>query len=88
MPKKTVVLSYAFSRFCFDVTDFVTSALDSVLAGVLFVGDRDDSTGVDGLAITAMGAFTYTRCHWLIAIRLDDDLYVNATFAAPCQCDP
>jgi hypothetical protein len=62
--------------------------LDSALAGVLFVRDRDDSTGIDGLAITTMRAFTYTRRHWLIGIRLDDDLYVNATFAAPCQYDP
>ena len=66
----------------------LTSALDSALAGVLFVGDRDDSTGIDGLVITAMRAFTYTRRRWLIAIRLDDDLYVSATFAAPCQHDP
>jgi hypothetical protein len=64
------------------------SFLDSVLAGVLFVGDRDDSTGIDRLAITATRAFTYTRRPWLIAIRLDNDLYVNGTFAAPCQYDP
>jgi hypothetical protein len=63
------------------------SALDKALAGVLFVGARDDSTGIDGLAITATRAFTYTRRTWLIAVRLDDDLYVKATFAAPCQCD-
>jgi len=64
------------------------SALDNALAGVLFVGGREDSTGIDGLAITATRAFTYTCRPWLIAIRLDDDLYVKATFAAPCQYDP